>query len=218
MATPLTGQAEERPLGRETLRAVQRRRKHWLRGLIGLGALALLFIGSRWPDDGTAHEAIETVGLIAIVACIAGRAWCILYIGGRKTNELVTLGPYSVSRNPLYLFSFLGAFGVGLQSGSVTIGFLCLAIALAVFVPVVHREEKVLASHFGEAFEAYRARTPRFGPRLSAWRDAEHLSFATVLLYHTVRDGLVFACAFPLFELIGYAQDTGMLPVLLRLP
>jgi protein-S-isoprenylcysteine O-methyltransferase Ste14 len=218
MAVPTSPSVEQRPLGRDSLRDVQRRRKHWLRGLIGLGALALLFVASYWPDDQTMHESLETIGLIAIVACIAGRAWCILYIGGRKTNELVTLGPYSVSRNPLYLFSFLGAFGVGLQSGSATVGLICLAIALAVFVPVVNREEKVLAGHFGEAFAAYCARTPRFGPRIAAWRDAEHLSFSPVLLYHTVRDGLVFACAFPVFELIGYAQDNGILPVLLRLP
>jgi protein-S-isoprenylcysteine O-methyltransferase Ste14 len=218
MAMPISPIAEERPLSRASLRDVQRRRKHWLRGLIGLGALGLLFVASTWPDDQTVHEVLETIGLVAIVVCIAGRAWCILYIGGRKTNELVTLGPYSVSRNPLYLFSFLGAFGVGLQSGSLTVGLICLAIALAVFVPVVIREEKVLAEHFGEPFAAYCQRTPRFGPRVSAWRDAEHLSFSPGLLYLTVRDGLVFACAFPAFELIGYAQSNGVIPVFLRLP
>jgi protein-S-isoprenylcysteine O-methyltransferase Ste14 len=203
---------------RARLRRVQKRRKDWLRGVIGAGALLLLFVASRWPDDSMIHEAFEEIGLVLILACIAGRAWCILYIGGRKTNELVQLGPYSISRNPLYLFSFVGALGIGLQSGSLVIGLLCLAMAMAVFVPVVQKEEEVLARSFGEEFAAYRALVPRFGPRLSTWRDAESVSFAPTLLYTTVRDSLVFACAYPIFELIGMLQDLGYIPVLLRLP
>jgi protein-S-isoprenylcysteine O-methyltransferase Ste14 len=206
------------PADRERLRRVQKRRKDWLRGVIGAGAIALLFVASQWPDDGTVHEALEVIGLALILACIAGRAWSILYIGGRKTNELVQLGPYSISRNPLYLFSFIGALGIGLQSGSIVIGLICLFMAMAIFVPVVQKEEEVLARSFREEFAAYRARVPRFGPRISTWRDAESVSFAPTLLYSTVRDSLVFACAYPIFEFIGMLQDSGYLPVFLRLP
>lgn len=213
-----SGAAVDHAEDRLTLRKLQKRRKLWLRGAVTLCALALLFVQSSWPDDGLVHESLETLGLLAIIACIAGRSWSILYIGGRKTNQLVSLGPYSVSRNPLYVFSFLGAFGIGLQSGSLTIGLVCLVIAAVIFVPVVQREEEVLARTFGAEFDAYRSRVPRFGPRLTSWRDAELVSFSPVLLYHTVRDGLVFACAYPLFEILGYCQDAGWLPVLLRLP
>jgi protein-S-isoprenylcysteine O-methyltransferase Ste14 len=218
MSLPLPDAVAAKPADRKRLRRIQKRRKDWLRGVIGAGALLLLFVGSRWPDDGAVHEVFENIGLVLILACIAGRAWCILYIGGRKTNELVQLGPYSVSRNPLYLFSFIGSMGIGLQSGSLVVGFLCLVMAMAVFVPVVQKEEEVLARSFGEEFAAYRRRVPRFGPRLSAWRDAEMVSFSPTLLYSTVRDSLVFACAYPIFELIGALQDAGYLPVLLRLP
>ena len=161
-----SGAAVDHAEDRLTLRKLQKRRKLWLRGAVTLCALALLFVQSSWPDDGLVHESLETLGLLAIIACIAGRSWSILYIGGRKTNQLVSLGPYSVSRNPLYVFSFLGAFGIGLQSGSLTIGLVCLAIAAVIFVPVVQREEEVLARTFGAEFDAYRSRVPRFGPRL----------------------------------------------------
>ena len=40
-----------------------------------------------------------------ILICILGRTWATLYIGGQKQRELVTKGPYSVVRNPLYLFT-----------------------------------------------------------------------------------------------------------------
>jgi protein-S-isoprenylcysteine O-methyltransferase Ste14 len=204
--------------GKRRLSDVQRRRKWRLRVAIAITALILPFVRSRWPAESLLHEVLEETGLVLIATCIFGRAWCILYIGGRKTDQLVDLGPYSVSRNPLYVFSFLGAFGIGLQSGSMTIGLICLALAAAVFVPVVLREEAVLKERFGPVFAAYRARVPRFWPRISAWRDARRMWFSPVLLYSTLRDSLVFALAYPLFELLELAQDQGVLPVLARLP
>ena len=56
-----------------------------------------------------------------------------LYVGGRKNAELVTTGPYSMMRNPLYFFSLLGVAGVGAQTGSVLATFAVTAVAYAVF-------------------------------------------------------------------------------------
>jgi protein-S-isoprenylcysteine O-methyltransferase Ste14 len=218
MTVPMPEAAATRSPDRTALAGVQRRRKLMLRLAVMMCGLVFLVMQPRWHEGGFTHETLELLGLGLAIVCIAGRAWCILYIGGRKSQVLIDLGPYSVSRNPLYLFSFVGAFGVGLQSGSATIGIACFIVALAVFVPVVRREEEVLSRAFGPAFAAYRARVPRFGPRLSAWRDATTLSFAPTLLYHTVRDGLVFTCAYPVFEAIDWAQNSGHLPVLMRLP
>src|SRR4029453_14157849 len=84
---------------------------------IGLGIVLLLGIlmfattGST-GTNGT-HEMIEWFGIFAILLCIFGRTWTSLYIGGRKNRALLTKGPYSVVRNPLYCFSILGAAGCG---------------------------------------------------------------------------------------------------------
>ena len=63
-------------------------------------------------DHGSAVKAaqhvqalLETGGVILILVCIVGRTWCTLYIGGNKKRELITAGPYSVVRNPLYVFT-----------------------------------------------------------------------------------------------------------------
>jgi protein-S-isoprenylcysteine O-methyltransferase Ste14 len=203
---------------REYLGRVQKKRKLWLRVAIALSIVVMPFVTSRWADGTAIHDGLEVLGLALIAACILGRAWCTLYIGGRKAHELVDLGPYSLTRNPLYLFSFMGALGLGMQSGSLTIGLLFLGIALAVFVPVVRREEAILQGMFGDAFSAYRARVPRFWPRITTWRDAKAVTFSPALFYVTLRDGLVFLCAVPFFELIDVLQRSQILPAIAALP
>ncbi|MCZ7642892.1 MAG: hypothetical protein M5U33_09470 [Pseudorhodoplanes sp.] len=53
---------------------------------------------SHYPVGGTLHEMVEWTGIVLIVACILGRTWASLYIGGRKIDQLVMVGPYSVTR------------------------------------------------------------------------------------------------------------------------
>ncbi|MGH6751844.1 MAG: methyltransferase family protein [Bradyrhizobium sp.] len=154
-----------------------------------------------------------------ILLAIGGRAWATLYIGRRKATRLATEGPYSLSRNPLYLFSFLAAVGLGAQAGSVTIAAIFAAAgAFLIFAPVVKREEAALQTIFGETYDEYHRHTPRYGPRLAAWRDAATLEIVPARLYRTIADGLVFAALVPLFELIDWAQQAGYLRAVFRLP
>ena len=164
------------------------------------------------------HEAVETVGLALIGICVVGRAWCSLYIGGRKKAEIVDRGPYSVSRNPLYVFSFIGAFGVGAMSGSLTIGLVFALACWGVFRAVVEREERFLAGAFGATYERYRLRTPRFLPDLRLWRDEAELTVRPAFFLRTLRDGLVFLLALPLFELLEGLQQFGWFSVIFQLP
>lgn len=200
------------------LGAVQRIRKvAVLAALVGLLGLALV-TQSIGGIDGEWHEWVETVGIAAIVLSIVGRAWCSLYIGGRKKAEIVDRGPYSITRNPLYVFSYIGAFGIGAQSGNVTIGLGFVLAAMAVFYMTVRREEAFLEREFGAVYVAYKARTPRFWPRFSLWRDEEQLTIRPTLFVTTIRDGLVFLLAIPVFELIDIGQTENWLRVVAVLP
>ena len=200
------------------LQAVQKVRKAAvLAALVGLTGLTLVS-QSATGLESRLHEGVEAVGLAAIVFAIVGRAWCSLYIGGRKKAEIVSRGPYSITRNPLYVFSFFGAFGVGAQSGSLTIAALFMLASYGVFFLTVRREEAWLGATFGLEYEAYKARTPRFMPRFSLWRDETELSVRPSFFLTTIRDGLVFLLAIPLFELIDAAQAQGWLKVLAYLP
>jgi protein-S-isoprenylcysteine O-methyltransferase Ste14 len=164
------------------------------------------------------HEGLEAMGLALIVVCIVGRAWCSLYIGGRKKAEIVDRGPYSLCRNPLYVFSFLGAFGMGAQTGSVILALLFVVITVAVFAATVAREEAWLGEAFGDTYAAYRARTPRFIPDFRLWRDADTLEVQPTFFLTTLRDGLAFLLAIPLFEAAEQLQAMGWLPTPFTLP
>ncbi|CAN5134828.1 isoprenylcysteine carboxylmethyltransferase family protein [soil metagenome] len=199
------------------LQRIQKIRK-WAIGLSLLAAVTLaLFTTTLW-GEGDFHEGVEAFGMGAMVIAIVGRAWCSLYIGGRKKAEIVDTGPYSISRNPLYLFSYVGAFGVGAQTGSVIMGLLFLAIAMVVFYVTVGREEAWLQNAFGDAYAAYKARTPRFGPDFSKWRDNETLQIRPEFFLTTIRDGLVLLLAVPIFEVIEKLQSMGFLAIVFRLP
>ena len=83
------------------LQAVQRRRKR----VLGFASVTVLFavlaVGSAWSEGSWTRRAIGDAGILLILTAIVGRAWCSLYIGGRKKSELVQEGPYSLCRNPL---------------------------------------------------------------------------------------------------------------------
>jgi protein-S-isoprenylcysteine O-methyltransferase Ste14 len=203
---------------RAELSAVQhRRRRSVALGLAAVMAVSL-FTGSVWNDEEPLRAVIEALGLVMIAIAVVGRAWCSLYIGGRKAEELVTTGPYSVSRNPLYVFSFIGAFGVGAQSGSLTLGLVFLVATMAIFIPLIAREESYLANAMPRLFAAYRSMTPRLWPRPALWRSPKEITIRPDLFLRTLFDGLPFVAAWPLFEGIEALQRSGLVPLLARWP
>lgn len=179
--------------------------------------LAALMLLARPAIGGEAHEAIELAGVGLVLACVAGRMWSILYIGARKNRDLVTGGPYSMTRNPLYFFSTVGAAGVGLMLGSfVAAGVLGLAAWLA-FSVTAAREADYLRGQFGARYDDYASRTPMFWPAPSRYREPEEGTFSPAALRRTFLDGLLFLLAFPLVEVVERLQETGHLPVLYTL-
>jgi len=114
--------------------------------------------------------------LITIAACLllaVGfllRVWATFYFYEQRMkvislvpqNRLITSGPYSFSRNPLYLggnvFIFLGAV---LFLGSPS-GIFLIIINILVVDIMIRREEKQLERVFGEEWIRYRSRVRRW--------------------------------------------------------
>ena len=204
--------------GTELQRLQQRRKRVLFVGIaIGIALLALTDSTWRvaWPR---VHRGIQWCGLLLILICILGRTWATLYIGGQKKRELVTKGPYSVVRNPLYLFTLFGAAGIGALSGSLVMAAVCAAFAMAVFLSVVRHEEQFLLATFPREFPAYAARVPRLLPRLSAWQDADHLIVKPRLVHRTFLDASLFLMAVPLIGVKALVRDLLWLPIIMYLP
>jgi protein-S-isoprenylcysteine O-methyltransferase Ste14 len=208
-----------RPAADIDLQALQRKRKLVLTLGGAVLLLLMLFTQSRWRTEAPhLYLAIAGAGLVLILVSIFGRTWCTLYIGGLKKRELVTAGPYSLVRNPLYVFSALGAAGIGAQTGSALLALLFAAGALAVFQVVARHEERFLAATFPADFAAYAARVPRFWPRLSQWREADELRVKPRLVRRTFLEACLFLLALPAAQLVTSLQQLRVLPVLLDLP
>jgi protein-S-isoprenylcysteine O-methyltransferase Ste14 len=211
MTSPANNTGAPRPLGN-----YQHLRRIWLFVALLIVGLVLLFVQSAWQSEFT-YRAIQFCSIGLIWAGILGRLWSILYIGGRKALEVVTTGPYSMTRNPLYFFSAIASIGVGGLTGSLIIAALAGIFCVIAFLIVIKREEEFLGGTFGKPYADYCARVPRFFPALSLFKDEDSLEVSLRRVYSTFLDGLVFFAALPLFALVSYLQNSGYLPVLLRL-
>lgn len=186
--------------------------------LLSIAAIATLLLSRpAWNEDRTFHEFIEMTGLAFVLVCIFGRLWSILYVGSRKNNELVTNGPYSITRNPLYLFSTIGAAGVGMMFGSIIVATTMGGVTYLVFRMTARKEAAFLQYKFPTQYASYAARTPLFWPNPRLYRDTGETAFSPKALKKTFIDALYFLAIFPAIEGIEYLQTTGHLPTFLWL-
>lgn len=77
------------------------------------------------------------------------------------TGELYTDGPYAYSRNPQYLGMLVGLTGFALLANSLLVTVLA-AVHVGWVLLLPRAEEPHLREEFGEAYERYVARVPRF--------------------------------------------------------
>lgn len=187
-------------------------------GVLALVAIAAaLVVESAWPESGWMHQGLEWAGLVLLAVALLGRCACMLYLGGRKGANLVTDGPYSISRNPLYFFSILAVFGIGLQSGSIVLALAMAGGVYAIFQWIIGKEEELLRAAFGDDFVRYRADVPRLIPAFHGWHSPVHISVDLPGIWKTLRDAVPYFLAVPVFEVIEFAQQSGVVPVMVRL-
>jgi protein-S-isoprenylcysteine O-methyltransferase Ste14 len=147
--------------------------------LQGLG-YAIVFAGTRTlfspivPMSQMLEIALATMSAAIAAASIwfcytaartLGKQWALV---ARVTegHELVTAGPYSIVRNPIYL----AMFGILAATGLEISRWQALAAAIVVFLIGtairIRSEENLLREAFGAKFDDYARRVPAFFPRL----------------------------------------------------
>ncbi|MDP5119693.1 MAG: isoprenylcysteine carboxylmethyltransferase family protein [Prochlorococcaceae cyanobacterium MAG_34] len=196
--------------------------EHQRTGLSKLvAALAFILVALTQSHWELHHENVATflfstgLGLAAIGA--TGRIWCSFFISGRKDGELVTEGPYSISRNPLYVFSCIGLVGVGLSTETLTYPLLFLVIFGLYYPGIVAREERRLEELFGESFRQYRQRVPRFWPNRGLYSEPASWSSNPRLFRRHILSDIWFVWIAAIIELVEGLRNVGWLPHLLTL-
>lgn len=171
-----------------------------------LGALLLIAVGisgSAWEEAWHPMTSLLFfAGCILAAIGSLGRLWCSLYIAGNKTERLVTKGPYSITRHPLYLFSLIGALGVGFASETLTIPALILIAFAAYYPAVIKAEEGRLSRMHGEKYAEYVSRTPRFFPKMSLLSEPEEYSIHPVRFRKDAFNALWFIWFIGILEVI----------------
>lgn len=78
----------------------------------------------------------------------------------KKQDTLITTGPFSFSRNPIYIGIILIAFGFPIAIKS-SLFFLSLLVVFHFYKESL-QEEKLLEKYFGKQYILYKSRVPRF--------------------------------------------------------
>lgn len=183
-----------------------------------LFTILILFSGSMWEVTFPLLKVfLSLAGIFLAAAASLGRVWCSLYIGGHKTERLITVGPYSICRNPLYFFSLLGGIGVGLSSETFTIPLMILCGFCLYYPFVILSEQKRLLTIHGQEYETYLSTTPAFFPKPSLLREPIEYVVKTHVLRRRMLGALYFLWFIGVIQLIEEVHDLKLLPVFFRL-
>ena len=164
---------------------------------------------SKWDITGSF---LFLSGTFLVGIATIGRVWCSMYISGYKSKSLITTGPYSLCRNPLYCFSFLGGVGVGLATETFTIPFLVIIVFVLYYPTVIQREQKRLSQLHNDKYKEYCDKTPCFLPSLSNFNEpAEYLS-NPIIFRRSIFDNLGFIWLVGVARLISGLHHANIIP------
>ncbi len=182
-------------------------------------ALVAILSGRYWREGTSQDDLLDEIGLVFLFAGLGMRTWATLFIGGRKSRTLITQGPYSLCRNPLYLGTFLIGIAVALFLQSLTFGAVLLVAGPLLYLPVMREEERVLRQNHGSSYDEYRSSVPMFLPvRMHSTRPAAEVSVSMLGLRNHLRRSMLTLLLIPIGETVAHLQASGALPDLLRLP
>jgi protein-S-isoprenylcysteine O-methyltransferase Ste14 len=184
-----------------------------------LAAIAVIFFlcttQSVWK---TKNEAITFslffVGIILVGIASLGRMWCSLYIAGYKDDKLVTEGPYSICRNPLYFFSLIGVLGIGCATKTFTFPIVFMLLFALYYPFVIKGEERRLKQLFGEAFEKYTKEISIFFPRLYTFSEPKTYVVKPSVYREHIFSALWFIWIVGFLGVIEGLKEIGVLPAL----
>lgn len=115
------------------------------------------------------------IGLPISAGGLALRAWAAGHLA--KDQRLAISGPYSLTRNPLYLGTLITALGLAAAARSLGLAILFAALFALVYLPAIELEEQHLMEIL-PGYAEFARRVPRLVPRWPAEFGPDRFSFA----------------------------------------
>jgi protein-S-isoprenylcysteine O-methyltransferase Ste14 len=198
-------------------RLVRKNRILFTRIFAAAVGVLLLFSGSRWEVVELYSTILFAIGAVMVGVATVGRLWCNLYICGYKSGKLITAGPYSMCRNPLYFFSLIGAVGLGLTTETISVAVLFL-IVFSIYYPfVIRSEEKRLSEIHGTEYQKYHKEVPSFMPSLRRFHEPDEYVVKAALFRKSLFDAMWFVWLIGIMEVIEALHESQILPVYINL-
>lgn len=189
--------------------------QHRMRSTRILIAIVLFVLLCTIPgiEEGSATELLmDWIGYFLIIAACLGRVFSSIFICGTKNDKLSCEGPFTLVRNPLYVFSFLGIIGSGFLSGRIILLALLVGIFFLYYPEVVAHEEAFLSDKFGKEYADYQQKVPRWIPTQWTMTLPETFTVYPSLLLNTIRDSALFFLVYPSMELIECLHTSEAIP------
>ena len=168
-----------------------------------LGLAMYLLPSVVWAPAGHGMLYCELLGSFLLIVAGLGRMWCALYIADRKSRTLITQGPYSMSRNPLYVFSFFGGLGFFIALAQFAVMGLYVLCFFGYYRMVILHEESHLRGIHGAAWDAYVKAAPRFWPRPRLFRTEPTMTMAWRCFGKSCLDSMWFLWALLLVRVLN---------------
>ncbi len=185
--------------------------------LLSISALGILLISdSAYLKGSAVHLLMSLSGLILLAIAIFGRTWAAAFISGKKNISLVTSGPYSITRHPLYFFSLLGFIGAGLSFSSLFAVIIFIFIFLLTHYQTIIKEENQLCIIFGSDYDTYKKKVPCLTPNYKLLSNPNNLVFSPKKFTKSVFESSLIIIVYPVAQLIDWLHVNSYLPVVFR--
>jgi protein-S-isoprenylcysteine O-methyltransferase Ste14 len=134
----------------------------------GLVAFALPII---WLRTSGRTQVVHPLGLVPLILGAVALLWCVrdFYVRGKGTlapwsppKDLVVVGLYRYTRNPMYVAVALILLGWAVSFGAAALYVYAAMVAIAFHLRVVLGEEPWLARTHGAVWDDYARRVPRW--------------------------------------------------------
>ncbi|MDE0684653.1 MAG: isoprenylcysteine carboxylmethyltransferase family protein [Candidatus Poribacteria bacterium] len=129
------------------------------------------------------HSVVMGVPFIVVGELLRG--WAVGYAGASTrartlgaARDLVTTGPYSYVRNPLYLGNFLLSLGVCLVANVYWLVAVLVVGYFFQYLPIIAVEETYLLESCGSVYQTYREQVSRFIPQFRPYPEPSDHDFS----------------------------------------